>query len=128
MRDPFLPAFVAKWQRMRDRSLANPEEHGVKHARLVKLWRRFGGRCHLCGGRVPHPILDLDTLDDDNAPSADHATPQAEGGGCGKNLRLAHRWCNVRRGRLPLCRSLRRTIRAEAAVRFGQVPVATRNP
>lgn len=128
MEAPFLPDFVAKWKRMRDRYLADPEEHGVKHARLVKLWRRFGGRCHLCGFRVPHPILDLDALDDDNAPTADHAKPRAEGGGCGKNLRLAHRWCNVRRGRLPLCRPLRRAIRAEAAARFGQVPAATEGP
>jgi hypothetical protein len=55
MSNGFLPAFLAKWKRMRDRYLADPGEHGVNHARLVKLWKRFGGRCHLCGGRVPHP-------------------------------------------------------------------------
>ena len=123
MKDGFLPAFVARWTQLRERHLANPEEHGVKNARLVKLWKRFGGRCHLCGGRVPHPILELDRVDEDNAPTADHAKPRAEGGGCGKNLRLAHRWCNNRKGRLPLNRSLRRIIRDEVAGRFGEVRI-----
>jgi hypothetical protein len=120
MNDTFLPAFVARWGRIRELYLANPDEHGAKHARLVKLWRRFGGRCHLCGGRVPHPILELDRVDGHNAPTADHAKPRAEGGGCGKNLRLAHRWCNGRRGRRPLNRALRRLIRQEVAGRFGE--------
>ena len=123
MNDGFLPAFVARWTRMRERYLANPDEHGVKHARLVKLWKRFGGRCHLCGGRVPHPVLELDQVNEDNAPTADHAKPRVEGGGCGKNLRLAHRWCNNRKGHLPLNRSLRRIIREEVAGRFGEVRV-----
>ena len=90
MNDGFLPAFVARWTRMRERYLADPEEHGVKNTRLVKLWERFGGRCHLCGGRVPHPILELDAVDKDNAPTADHAKPRVAGGKCGENLRLAH--------------------------------------
>jgi hypothetical protein len=115
----FLPDFVAKWTRMRERYRADPEEHGVANARLVRLWTRFDGRCHLCGGRVPHPILELDAVDDDNAPTADHAKPRAEGGRRGKNLRLAHRWCNSRRGKLPLDQSLRNLIRAEVAGRLG---------
>lgn len=123
MNDGFLPAFVARWTRMRERHLANPDEHGVKHARLVKLWTRAGGLCHLCGGRVPHPILELDSVDKDNAPTADHAKPRVEGGGCGPNLRLAHRWCNNRKGRLPLNRSLRRIIRSEVAGRFGEARI-----
>ena len=121
MSDGFLPAFVARWTRMRERYLADPNDHGVRHARLVKLWKRFGGRCDLCGGRVPHPILELDRVNEDNAPTADHAKPQVEGGKGGKNLRLAHRWCNNRKGRLPLNRSLRRIIRNEVAGRFGEV-------
>jgi hypothetical protein len=108
---------------MRERYLADPKDHGVKHARLVKLWKRFGGRCDLCGGRVPHPILELDRVNEDNAPTADHAKARVEGGGCGKNLRLAHRWCNNRKGRLPLNRSLRRMIRKEVAGRFGEVRI-----
>jgi hypothetical protein len=108
---------------MRERYLADPEEHGVRNTRLVKLWEQFGGRCHLCGGRVPHPILELDAVDEDNAPTADHAKLRAEGGGGGQNLRLAHRWCNNRRGRRPLNRDLRRIIREEVAGRFGEVPI-----
>src|SRR5262249_41696267 len=123
MSDGFLPAFVARWTRMRERYLADPNDHGVKHTRLVKLWKRFGGRCDLCGGRVPHPILELDRVTEDNAPTADHAKPRAHGGGSGKNLRLAHRWCNNRKGRLPLSRSLRRTTRKEVAGSFGEVRV-----
>ncbi len=120
MKGAFLPDFVVKWTRMRERYLADPEEHGVRHARLLKLWKRSGGRCHLCGGHVPHPVLELESVDEDNAPTADHATPKIEGGKCGKNLRLAHRWCNSRRGRRPLNRSLRRLIRSEADARFGR--------
>ena len=123
MNDGFLPAFVARWTRMRERYLADPEEHGVKNTRLVKLWERFGGRCHLCGGRVPHPILELNAVDKDNAPTADHAMPRIQGGGCGENLRLAHHWCNSRKGRLPLTRGLRRRIREEVAERFGEMPI-----
>ncbi|MFO0954183.1 MAG: hypothetical protein U0835_24110 [Isosphaeraceae bacterium] len=118
MNDACLKDFVAKWTRMRERYLANPDEYGVKNARLVELWRRFDGRCHLCGGQVPHPILELERIDAHNAPTADHATPKVDGGGRGNNLRLAHKWCNHRRGRLPLTSSLRRTIRAEASERF----------
>jgi hypothetical protein len=123
MNDGFLPAFIARWTQLRERYLADPNDHGVKRARLVRLWKRFGGRCDLCGGRVPHPILELDRVNGDNAPTADHAKPRSQGGGCGKNLRLAHRWCNNRKGRLPLNRSLRRNIRAEVAGRFGEVRI-----
>jgi 5-methylcytosine-specific restriction endonuclease McrA len=114
----FLLTFVAKWARIRDRYLADPIGHDVNHTRLVKLWKRSGGRCHLCGGHVPHPILELGSVNDDNAPSADHVTPRVEGGRGGRNLRLAHRWCNGRRGRRPLDQSLRQEIKAEAAGRF----------
>lgn len=34
MNDGFLPAFLAKWTRMRERYLADPNDHGIKHARL----------------------------------------------------------------------------------------------
>jgi hypothetical protein len=80
MHEGFLPAFVARWTQLRGRYLADPEEHGVRNTRLVKLWKRFGGRCPLCGGHVPHPILELDQVGDDNAPTADHAKLRAEGG------------------------------------------------
>jgi hypothetical protein len=120
MSEPFLPAFIARWSKLRERYLANPEEHGVKHVRLAKLWRKFDGRCHLCGGHVPHPILELDQVTDDNAPTADHVTPRVDGGGPGKNLKLAHRWCNGRRGRRPAHRPLKRVIRVEAMAKFGQ--------
>jgi hypothetical protein len=121
MSNAFHSEFVAKWMRMRERYRADPEEHGVNHARLVALWKRFGGRCHLCGGHVPHPILELETVNKDNAPTADHAKPRAEGGKCGMNLRLAHNWCNSRRGRQPLNPSLLQLIQVEAAGRFGPV-------
>jgi 5-methylcytosine-specific restriction endonuclease McrA len=123
MNDGYLPAFVARWTRMRERYLADPEEHGVRNTRLVMLWERSRGRCHLCGGRVPHPILELDAVDKDNAPTADHVKPRVAGGRCGENLRLAHRWCNRRKSRLPLTRGLRRRIQKEVAGRFGEVPV-----
>src|SRR6516165_5118054 len=38
MKDGFLPAFIARWKQLRERYRLNPEEHGVKNARLVKLW------------------------------------------------------------------------------------------
>jgi hypothetical protein len=123
MNNGFLSDFVARWARIRQRYLADPEEEGVSNTRLVKLWKRFGGRCHLCGGHVPHPILELDAVDPDNAPTADHAKPRVDGGRGGKNLRLAHRWCNNRRGRLPLDEALRQLIREEVAGRFGTVPI-----
>jgi hypothetical protein len=105
MNDGFLPAFLARWTRMRERYLADPNDHGVKHARLVKLWKRFGGRCDLCGGRVPHPILELDWVTEDNAPTADHAKPRVEGGRCGKNSGSPTAGATTGRG---ACRSIAR--------------------
>jgi len=119
MSDEFLPAFVARWSRIRERYEADPDEHGVKHLRLAKLWKHAGGLCHLCGRRVPHPFLELERITDRNAPTADHLVPALLGGArTGKNLRLAHRWCNGRRGSRELSRSLKRDIGAEARTTF----------
>ena len=67
---------------------------------LARLWERDGGKCHLCGKNVP-----MRTRRQDNplAPSRDHITPQKHGGkDSPDNLRLAHAYCNSRRGDLPV--------------------------
>lgn len=69
--------------------------------RVLNLWERDRGLCHLCGGLVlltvgaQHPA----------APSADHLLPQSLGYGrrlpgatTSNNVALAHRWCNSKRG------------------------------
>jgi hypothetical protein len=121
MSHPFLPDFVARWTQLQERYRANPGD--VVNTRLVRAWRRQGGLCHICGGRVPHPLFDLELVTAENAPTCDHARPRADGGGRGKNLRLAHRFCNSRRGRAPLGKALRRAIRTEAAAIFGTMEI-----
>jgi 5-methylcytosine-specific restriction endonuclease McrA len=52
------------------------------------IYERDGGRCHICGLRVPYDKLSLD-----------HLNPLAYGGEhTNANLRVAHLACNVKRG------------------------------
>lgn len=65
------------------------------------------GECTLCGQRL---VLDRYQKKED-APSFDHITPRADGGGDGLyNLALAHQGCNEDRGRGPLSPSQERRV------------------
>lgn len=59
------------------------------------LFERDGGICWLCGG-----LCDLGAdPNSDKYPSVDHVVPIADGGlDEWDNVRLAHRWCNTKRG------------------------------
>lgn len=59
------------------------------------LYERDGGVCWLCGG-----LCDLGAdPNSDKYPSVDHVVPIADGGlDEWDNVRLAHRWCNTKRG------------------------------
>ena len=59
---------------------------------LSTVYRRDGGRCHLCGGRVGRAEA-----------SRDHIVPRSHGGPTTwTNIALAHRRCNSLRGDAPL--------------------------
>lgn len=62
---------------------------------LPELGARDGWRCHLCRKPVDSGRCGNDPL----APTFDHLIPIVDGGtDAPENLRLAHRYCNVRRG------------------------------
>jgi 5-methylcytosine-specific restriction endonuclease McrA len=93
---------VLDWQKR------NPEKHADaesrRRARLraatrvekidrLSVYERDGGRCHVCGKKVPKAKFELD-----------HLTPLAKGGEhTYENVRVAHRSCNARRnhGQIP---------------------------
>lgn len=68
---------------------------------LLRLCERFAWTCHLCGGKVPrefHPEAPM-------SPTRDHIIPKARirrkrpaDKVLSKNIRLAHRYCNNKRG------------------------------
>jgi 5-methylcytosine-specific restriction endonuclease McrA len=68
-----------------------------RQRRLYRIGDRDGWVCHLCGCRVrPKGRGYL-------APTIDHLVPRSlGGGGYDTNLRLAHRYCNSRRGNTPV--------------------------
>lgn len=61
---------------------------------LLGLWDQDDGVCHLCEERVEIEL----PREHPGAASADHVRPKSVGGQRPGNLRLAHRWCNSRRG------------------------------
>lgn len=64
---------------------------------LIKIWKRDGGVCHLCGLLVPEPpALDAPVI---ARPTTDHLVSHVAGGGISQsNLKLAHKGCNELRG------------------------------
>lgn len=67
---------------------------------LAGIGARDGWRCHLCTGRVDRTLSGLHP----DGPTIDHLIPLAKGGRDeARNVALAHRRCNLRRGvdRLP---------------------------
>lgn len=78
---------------------------------IKRLRSVHGGNCHLCSLRIPKepndPLL---------GASRDHIVPFSEGGKGGENLRLAHIYCNNRRGSGPMPTAEEaKTLRAEVA-------------
>lgn len=66
---------------------------GAEKISRRRVWEREGGRCHICGERVPYEKATLD-----------HLIPLSKGGEHSYlNVRIAHGPCNSRRGagRLP---------------------------
>jgi DNA-directed RNA polymerase subunit RPC12/RpoP len=63
---------------------------------LSAVAERDGFKCHICGKRVDMSLPGTHPL----GPTADHLVPVADGGGDDEwNVALAHRQCNVHRGR-----------------------------
>lgn len=73
-----------------------------------RIWQRDKGRCHLCGEPVALQVMHLD-----------HVIPRALGGeDHERNLRVAHRACNLSKGdRLGAFRPQRRSTVRDAAIR-----------
>lgn len=67
--------------------------------KVPRLRARDGDCCHLCGG-----VIDFDRVwPDQLSATVDHLVPRRDGGGNElANLRLAHHWCNRRRGHRPV--------------------------
>lgn len=67
---------------------------------IIEVFKRDGGRCGLCGLRVPNPKNQhRREIPDILRATVDHIKPKCEGGTREKdNLRLAHALCNTLRG------------------------------
>jgi hypothetical protein len=92
----------------------------LKNFRLVQVWAAASGECHLCGLYVPHPVLELDKMTEENLPTVDHVRPKAEGGRrTPGNVKLAHRFCNTQRGTQPVTEELKQALRFAALLVFG---------
>ena len=67
----------------------------IPNKTLRAIYKRDGGRCHLCGEPV-----DLYTREPRMKASVDHLVPRSQGGDNAlHNLALAHKHCNSKRGR-----------------------------
>lgn len=86
----------ARWQREHPKQRAEAERRRtvrLRDGRIEKIdpweiYKRDGGRCHICGRRVAKKDMSLD-----------HLVPVSKGGDHVRtNVRLAHLACNVRRG------------------------------
>ena len=92
---------IKKWnrevdnQRMKERNKKpTPSKKEYKEL-LMKIYKRDGGICGICGKQVDYYISSPDPL----SPTMDHIRPIARGGKHSeKNLQLAHRRCNSKKG------------------------------
>lgn len=82
-------------RRNRKKDSRIPREKIVdKDITLQKLYKRDGGRCHICGGLCD---INADT-NSDIYPSIDHIQAVSQGGEHSwQNIKLAHRGCNLNR-------------------------------
>jgi 5-methylcytosine-specific restriction endonuclease McrA len=86
------PAYRLAARRRYNRLKANTV--GAKYV-LRDIAKRDDYRCHLCGHIVDMALPGTHQ----KGPTADHLVPVAHGGGNeSRNVALAHRWCNVKRG------------------------------
>ena len=78
---------------------------------VERLRRRDGDYCHIC-----EVLMRFDKSERDSAIDAtvDHIVPVSNGGKLRamSNTRLAHRWCNNRRGILPVTEEISRLCRS----------------
>ncbi|WP_321573511.1 HNH endonuclease [Geminicoccus flavidas] len=80
------------------RVLDRAKRHGVEIETInrIRIFRRDRWTCQYCGRPSPHELMGSD---DPRAPELDHITPMALGGGhTGRNVHLACRTCNRRKG------------------------------
>jgi len=72
--------------------------HRKKYGNIRAIWRRTGGRCHLCHRPVILGTYGKVRIYGADTASVDHLHPQAHGGLHEyDNLRIAHQGCNSRR-------------------------------
>jgi hypothetical protein len=71
---------------------------GLGHKTVMELYRLQGGLCFHCR----QPMLPTAAQRNDRGWTREHVVPRSEGGKNGRNLVLAHRTCNMKRGTLPL--------------------------
>ena len=71
--------------------------------RILNLWNKEKGICHICKKSVPNPIQDTDILNYNNYPSRDHVFPKSIFNfKTPMNIKLAHCSCNRKKGNLLL--------------------------
>lgn len=76
----------------------------VEVVAIERLYARDGGRCHLCGKRVPPAAK----YPDRRSASIDHIVPVSEGGEHSyRNTALAHLGCNLAKSARPVGEQLR---------------------
>ena len=84
-----------RWAMKKNRRKERGWTEESKTISLAKLYERDNGICYLCGGVCEY----TDDYNSDNYPTIDHVIPIARGGKDEwKNIRLAHRVCNMAKG------------------------------
>lgn len=82
----------------------HPARFRTREVRLRVLRERDGDACGICGERM---LFNADELHPANA-TVDHVVPAGRGGcSCIGRLRLAHRYCNMKRANDPPATKLR---------------------
>lgn len=107
--------------------IGNPRRlNGAARNRIIRWVKAEFTHCHLCGQPVNVGL----TPGLPGSPEADEIIPVSVGGSAldRDNVRLAHRLCNQKRGKLPVIRA--REVIAEARLVYtpdGKVTVAARH-
>lgn len=84
--------------RQQEKGFGRAAVEGKRYSKKVlNLWARDGGICHICKGLVPVDVSPCHP----KSPSQDHLRPRCKGGTLHLKA-LAHSWCNARRGHLKL--------------------------
>ena len=91
---PAVTSSVEAWRRVATKAAWTTR----RQRRLLRVYDKARGSCHLCGRTVPHPLREASSLTPLNFPTLDHMRSKSLGGTWSHGYRLAHAFCNSLRG------------------------------